>query len=105
MSIIPLHLQRRFEQRWAARFGPLKRTTPPSGVSSLGGVAYFKLGPQIPSRAFSAQIVPRFKENHRGLLEPFVSWQFDFECKNLGWQTTPPPPVATPSPSYSPEGA
>jgi hypothetical protein len=65
MSIIPLHLQRRFEQRWAARFGPLKRTTPPSGVSSLGGVAYFKLGPQIPSRDLSAQIVPRFKENHR----------------------------------------
>jgi hypothetical protein len=23
MSIIPLHLQRRFEQRWAARFGSL----------------------------------------------------------------------------------
>ena len=65
MSIIPLHLQRRFEQRWAARFGPLKRTTPPSGVSSLGDVAYFKLGPQIPSRTLSAQIVPRFKENHR----------------------------------------
>src|ERR1700688_2525151 len=36
-----------------------------TGVSSLGGVAYFKLGPQIPSRALSAQIVPRFKENHR----------------------------------------
>jgi hypothetical protein len=43
MSGIPLHIQRRFEQRWAARFGPLKRTTPPSGVSSLGGVTYFKL--------------------------------------------------------------
>ena len=60
MTIIPLHLQRRFEQRWAARFGPLKRTTPPSGVSSLGGVAYFKLGPQIPSKDLSAQTVPRF---------------------------------------------
>jgi hypothetical protein len=23
MSIIPLHIQRRFEQRWAARFGSL----------------------------------------------------------------------------------
>jgi hypothetical protein len=28
MSIIPLHVQRRFEQRWAARFGSLGNPGP-----------------------------------------------------------------------------
>jgi hypothetical protein len=30
MSIIPLDLQRRFERRWAARFGSLTRAVPKS---------------------------------------------------------------------------
>jgi hypothetical protein len=32
MSIIPLHLQRRFEQRWAARFGSLVIPAVPKNV-------------------------------------------------------------------------
>jgi hypothetical protein len=73
MSIIPLHLQKRFEQRWAARFGPLKRTTPPSGVSSLAGVAYFKLGPQNPQQGFVGADRAKVQRKSSGLLEPFVS--------------------------------
>ena len=40
MSIIPLHLQRRFEQRWAARFGSLvipARTKEECRIESLAG--------------------------------------------------------------------
>jgi hypothetical protein len=33
MSVIPLHLQRRFEQRWAARFGSL---VIPAGAKNVG---------------------------------------------------------------------
>jgi hypothetical protein len=32
MSIIPLHIQRRFEQRWAARFGSLVVPAVPKNV-------------------------------------------------------------------------
>jgi hypothetical protein len=32
MSVIPLHLQRRFEQRWAARFGTLVMPAVPQNV-------------------------------------------------------------------------
>jgi hypothetical protein len=32
MSIIPLHVQRRFEQRWAARFGSLVVPAVPKNV-------------------------------------------------------------------------
>jgi hypothetical protein len=32
MKIIPLHLQRRFEQRWAARFGSLVNAVAPKKV-------------------------------------------------------------------------
>jgi hypothetical protein len=32
MSIIPLHLERRFEQRWAARFGSLVIPALPKNV-------------------------------------------------------------------------
>ena len=36
MSIIPLDLQRRFERRWAARFGSLTRAVPKSiGLKAL----------------------------------------------------------------------
>jgi hypothetical protein len=33
MSIIPIHLQRRFEQRWAARFGSLVIPAVPKNAS------------------------------------------------------------------------
>ena len=33
MSIIPLHLQRRFEQRWAARFDPRVVSATPKNIS------------------------------------------------------------------------
>jgi hypothetical protein len=36
MSIIPLHLQRRFEQRWAARFGSLVIPAVPKNVGLKG---------------------------------------------------------------------
>jgi hypothetical protein len=36
MSIIPLHLQRRFEQRWAAQFGSLAISAVPKTVRSKG---------------------------------------------------------------------
>jgi hypothetical protein len=32
MSVIPLHLQRRFEQRWAARFAPPAASTAPKNL-------------------------------------------------------------------------
>jgi hypothetical protein len=32
MSIIPLHLQRRFEQRWAARFAPRIVSATPKNI-------------------------------------------------------------------------
>ena len=36
MSIIPLHLERRFEQRWAARFGSLLVQSAPKNVGLKG---------------------------------------------------------------------
>jgi hypothetical protein len=36
MSAIPLHLQRRFEQRWAARFGSLVIPAVPKEVGLKG---------------------------------------------------------------------
>jgi hypothetical protein len=36
MSIIPLHLQRRFEQRWAGRFGSLVIPGAPKNVGLKG---------------------------------------------------------------------
>jgi len=36
MSIIPLHLQRRFEQRWAAQFGSLVIPSVPAKVGLKG---------------------------------------------------------------------
>jgi predicted nucleic acid-binding Zn ribbon protein len=32
MSIIPLHLQRRFEQRWAAKFAPRVASATPKNI-------------------------------------------------------------------------
>jgi hypothetical protein len=53
MSIIPLHLQRRFEQRWAARFSSL--VVPPKNVRLKG------LTVNIAPRAAKA------KEKHAGV--------------------------------------
>jgi len=36
MSAIPLHLQRRFEQRWAARFVSPVASAAPKGISLKG---------------------------------------------------------------------
>jgi hypothetical protein len=36
MSIIPLHIQRRFEQRWASRFGSLAMPAAPKTVQLKG---------------------------------------------------------------------
>jgi hypothetical protein len=36
MSIIPLHLQRRFEQRWAARFAPRVVSATPKSIVLRG---------------------------------------------------------------------
>jgi hypothetical protein len=36
MSTIPLHLQRRFEQRWAARFGSLATPAAPKNAGLKG---------------------------------------------------------------------
>jgi hypothetical protein len=36
MSIIPLHLERRFEQRWAARFGSLVIPAVPKSLGLKG---------------------------------------------------------------------
>jgi hypothetical protein len=36
MSIIPLHLQRRFDERWAARFGSLVISAIPKNVGLKG---------------------------------------------------------------------
>jgi len=38
MSIIPLHLQRRFEQRWAAQFGSLVIPSVPANVGLKGSL-------------------------------------------------------------------
>jgi hypothetical protein len=43
MSIIPLHLQRRFEQRWAARFGSL--VMPAEPMPSRHGRLSYPIGP------------------------------------------------------------
>ena len=43
MSIIPLHLQRRFEQRWAARFGSL--VIPAVPMPSRHGRLSYPIGP------------------------------------------------------------
>jgi hypothetical protein len=47
MSIIPLHLQRRCEQRWAARFGSLVFPAVPKKSGRIESLA----GQQAPSAA------------------------------------------------------
>jgi hypothetical protein len=46
MSIIPLHLQKRFEQRWAARFGSLVIPSALKNVGLKGSPSTFRRAPQ-----------------------------------------------------------
>ena len=46
MSIIPLHLQRRFEQRWAARFGSQVISAVPKNVGLKGSRVSLRRAPQ-----------------------------------------------------------
>jgi hypothetical protein len=50
MSIIPLHLQRRFEQRWAARFGSLVIPTIPKNVGLKGSPVSIRRARQKPKK-------------------------------------------------------
>jgi hypothetical protein len=50
MSIIPLHLQRRFEQRWAARFGSLVIRAVPKKVGLKGSPIDIRRARQKPKK-------------------------------------------------------
>jgi hypothetical protein len=50
MSIIPLHLQRRFEQRWAARFGSLVIRDVPKRVGLKGSPVDMRRSRQKPKK-------------------------------------------------------
>jgi hypothetical protein len=50
MSIIPLHLQRRFEQRWAARFGSLVIPAAPKNVGLKGSPVNMRRSRQKPKK-------------------------------------------------------
>jgi hypothetical protein len=50
MSIIPLDLQRRFEQRWAARFGSLVIPAAPKNVGLKGSPVYMRRARQKPKK-------------------------------------------------------
>jgi hypothetical protein len=50
VSIIPLHLQRRFEQRWAARFGSLAIPAVPKNVGLKGSPVKMRLARQKPKK-------------------------------------------------------
>ena len=52
MSIIPLHLQRQFEQRWAAQFGSLVIPSAPKNVGLKGSLV------NVAPRAAKAQEKP-----------------------------------------------
>jgi len=79
MGIIPLHLQRRFEQRWAARFGSLVIPPVPKNVGLKGSpvnmllclpdrgrssVAYLRetLGPPLTDGVRPAGLGPKAKK-------------------------------------------
>jgi hypothetical protein len=51
MSIIPLHLQGRFEQRWAARFGSLAIRTAPKSGRLKGSPADMRRARQKPKKS------------------------------------------------------
>jgi hypothetical protein len=50
MSIIPLHIQRRFEQRWAARFGSLAIPAVPKNPRLKGSPGKTRRARQKPTR-------------------------------------------------------
>jgi hypothetical protein len=50
MTIIPLHLQRRFEQRWAARFGSLAIPAAPKKVGLKGSPVNLTCARQTPKK-------------------------------------------------------
>jgi hypothetical protein len=50
MGIIPLHVQRRFEQRWAARFGSLVVPAVPKKVGLKGSPASMRCARQEPKK-------------------------------------------------------
>jgi len=50
MSIIPLHLQRRFEQRWAARFGSLVIPAAPKNARLKGSPVNMPRARQKPKK-------------------------------------------------------
>jgi len=50
MGIIPLHLQRRFEQRWAARFGSLVIAAMPKKVGLKGSPVNMRGARQKPKK-------------------------------------------------------
>ena len=52
MSIIPRHIQRRFEQRWVAQFGPLVIPSVPKNVGLKGSLV------NVAPRAAKAQEKP-----------------------------------------------
>jgi hypothetical protein len=51
MSIIPLYLQRRFEQRWAARFGSLVIPTVPKNAGLKGSKSTLRRARQKPKKS------------------------------------------------------
>jgi hypothetical protein len=48
MGIVPVHLQRRFEQRWAARFGSLVIPAMPQKVGLKDSPVYMRCARQEP---------------------------------------------------------
>jgi hypothetical protein len=74
MSAIPLHLQRRFEQRWASRFTHPAASIAPKNVGTkspggketkekpAGSPRRASAGESLsqPTRRFSADVLPRF---------------------------------------------
>lgn len=57
MSIIPLHLQRRFEQRWASQFGSLTKPLKGSPVNITPRAAKQKEQPDKPARSEARLLV------------------------------------------------
>jgi hypothetical protein len=52
MSIIPLHIQRRFEQRWAVRFGSLLVPALPKIVGLKGSLVNMRRARQRPKKTW-----------------------------------------------------
>jgi hypothetical protein len=60
MTAIPLHLQRRFEQRWASRFTPPAASIAPKNVGTKAPAAKTKEKPTGMNRQdFASRALPR----------------------------------------------